>query len=365
MPKNDSMELKPIPNRIEKIFLWFLLFIPVSIFFAFFTENKTLAFISSILAIVPLARIIGYATRELTLQTNPTIGGLLNATFGNVVELFIAILALSRGLIEVVKASIIGSIIGNILFLIGLSIFFGGLKFKEQRFNKDSVGVSATMLIIAITGLALPTVYALTVPTTAHEVQFLSDAVAIVLAIIYFAGLIFAFFTHKHLFDTSDELKATHEKPSITKKAAILILLAATLAVAFESELLVRDIETAAQNMGLSQVFIGVVVIAIITNIAEKANAIHFAIENKLDIALEIGLSSAIQIALFVVPILVLVSQLFHYSFTLQFSMFEIISTLFAIMIVNYLSSDGRCNWLEGAQLISVYMIIAIAFFFI
>jgi Ca2+:H+ antiporter len=167
------------------------------------------------------------------------------------------------------------------------------------------------------------------------------------------------------LFDASDEIKAAHEKPSITKKAAALILLCSTIVVAVESELLVKNIEQAALAIGLTQTFIGVVVIAIITNIAEQANAIHFSLENKLDISLEIGLSSAIQIALFVVPILVLASQLFNFGFSLVFSMFEIISMVFAVMIVNYLSADGKCNWLEGAQLMTVYLIIAIAFYFI
>jgi Ca2+:H+ antiporter len=342
-----------------------LLFIPVSFYFAFFTQDKTITFITTIFAIVPLARIIGYATREIALQTNPTLGGLVNATFGNAIELIIAILALSRGLIRVVQASIIGSIIGNLLLLIGLSVFVGGIKYKEQKFNKDSVGVSSTMLIIAVAGLAIPSVYALTVKPDIHQVSMLSDAVAIVLALTYLASLVFSLITHKHLFDASDEIKATHHLPTITKKGAYIILFLTTIVVAIESELMVRVVSDAALNLGLTQTFIGIVVIAIITNIAEKANAIHFALDNKIDIGLEIGLSSAIQIALFVVPILVLLSQLFNYGFSLVFSMFEIIAVVFAVMIVNYLSSDGRCNWLEGVQLIAVYSIIAIAFYFV
>lgn len=352
-------------KRIGSIFIWLLLFVPISCFSAFFLHDKTLTFVTAALALVPLARIIGYCTKELALQSSPMIGGLANATFGNIIELIIAILALREGLIQVVKASIIGSIIGNILLLIGLSLFFGGLKYKEQRFNKDSAGISSTMLIIAVTGLAIPTVYALTVKPAFAQVQVLSDGVAIVLAIIYCAGLVFSLFTHKHLFDASDEIKASKEKPTISSRAALIILLFTTLFVAFEAELLVKGVEFAAVSLGLTQTFVGVVVIAIITNIAEKANAIHFSLENKLDIALEIGLSSAIQIALFVVPILVFISEVMNYGFSLVFSMFEIISVVFAVMIVNYLSADGRCNWLEGAQLISVYLIIACAFYFV
>jgi len=350
--------------KIEKFFLWLLVFIPISIFFALFTSNTTLTFITSIIALVSLARIIGFATREIALQTNPTVAGLVSATFGNVIELIIAILALAEGLIRVVQASIIGSILGNLLFLIGLSVFFGGLKYKQQRFNKHAVGVSATMLIIAVVGLVIPTMYALSNPGN-PRIPVLSDAVAIILAVVYIAGLIFSLFTHRDLFDTTDEIRATKYRPVISKKTAALILIIATIVVAFESELLVKSIEHAAVNIGLTQTFIGVIFIAIATNVAEKISAINFARENKLDLSIEIGLSSAIQIALFVVPILVLVSEIFHFGFTLVFSLFEVISIVLAVMIINYLSADGICNWLEGAQLLTVYIIIATAFFFL
>jgi Ca2+:H+ antiporter len=351
--------------KSSNLFLLFLVFIPASIYCYFFTSNQTLAFIFSAIAIIPLAWIIGYATKELALQTNPNVGGLINATFGNIVELIIAVFALSKGLLVVVKASLIGSIIGNLLLLIGLSVFFGGLKFKQQRFNRDSASASATMLIIAVTGLAIPTVYAMTANSDGAHVQALSDSVAIVLAVIYLAGIVFATYTHKHLFDSSDEIKASREKPTISWKKAAWILFIATAVVAFEAEILVKGVEGAALSLGMTQTFVGVIIIAIITNIAEKANAIHFAMQDKLDIAIEIGLSSAIQIALFVVPILIFISEIFGYGFSLVFSMFEIIAVMFAVMIVNYLSSDGRCNWLEGAQLLSVYLILAIAFFFL
>lgn len=350
--------------KVGRAFKWMLLFIPISILLALLTTNKTLIFITSILAIIPLARILGLATKEIAIQTNPTISGLVSATFGNVVELIIAILALQHGLIRVVQASIVGSIIGNILLLTGLSVFFGGLKFKKQVFNREVAGISSTMLIISVVGLAIPSVYAFTTTTNGH-IHILSDAVAIVMALIYIAGLAFSLVTHKDLFDASDEIKAAHEKPMLSKKVAALIMLIATVVVAIESELLVGSINEAAINIGLTQTFIGIVVIAIITNIAEKTNAISFARENKLDISLEIGMSSAIQIALFVVPILVIISQLFNYGFTLVFSLFEIISIMLAVMIINYLSADGSCNWLEGAQLMAVYLIIAIAFFFV
>ena len=350
--------------RVGRIFYWMLLFIPISICLALFTTNKTLVFITSILAIVPLARIVGYTTKEISLQTNPTISGLLSATFGNAIELIIAIFALKNGLIEVVQASIIGSIVGNILLLVGLSIFFGGLHHKYQRFNNEAISVSSSMLIIVVAGLSIPSVFAFIRPNEPH-LQLMNCAVAIILALIYLAGLVFSLRTHKDLFDASDEMKAVHEKPIMSKRLAAFILLLAVVVVSVECEFLVRGIEEAAITIGITQTFIGIMVIAIITNIAENSAAVHFALEDKLDVSIEIGLSSAIQIALFVVPILMLVSQMFRFGFSLMFPPFEILAVVLAVLIVNYLSADGRCNWLEGAQLISVYLIITIAFFFV
>jgi len=350
--------------RIGKVFYWFLLFIPLSIFSALVIKNDTLTFVTCILAIVPLARIMGYTTKEISLQSNPTVSGLFSATFGNMIEMIIAIFALRAGLIQVVQASIIGSIIGNILLLIGLSLFAGGLRFKNQRFNNETIAVSSTMLIIVVAGLAIPSVYSFLNPKGVH-IQVLSTAVAVVMTLIYLAGLFFSLRTHKDLFDASDEMKATHERPTMSKKLAAFILFLTVVVVAVESEFLVHGIEAAAATMGITQTFIGIVIIAIITNIAEKSTAVHFALENKLDVSIEIGLSSAIQIALFVVPILMLISSIFNFGFSLVFTPFQILAVMLAVLIVNYLSADGRCNWLEGAQLISVYSIIAIAFFFV
>jgi Ca2+:H+ antiporter len=354
-------------RKIEKIFVWFLVFIPISYYFGFFTTDSMLTFITSILAIIALARVIGYATNQIVLQTNPMVGGLANATFGNMIELIIAILALRVGLIELVQASIVGSIIGNILLLMGLSVLFGGLRYKEQKFNKTSIGISSTMLIIAVAGLTIPTAYSIAtgLGSSSVQVQMVSNAVALVLAITYVAGLVFAFFTHKHLFDSSDEIKSAREAPSMGIRKAVLILLVAVVLVSIDSEFLVTEFQQVSSTIGLTQTFVGVVVIAIITNIAEKVNAIHFAMRDKLDIALEIGLSSAIQIALIVVPLLVVISQLFNLGFSLVFPVFEIIGVIFAVMIVNYLSADGKCNWLEGVQLLSVYFILIVAFYFI
>lgn len=350
--------------KIGKTFYWMLIFIPISILLYLTGADKIWIFITSILSIIPIARIMGFTTKEISLQSNPTISGFVSATFGNIIELIIAIIALKEGLIRVVQASIIGSIIGNILLLVGLSLFIGGLRYKHQKFNKEAIGVSSTMLIIVIAGMAIPSVYAFVNPSGQH-ISSIGIFVAIVMALIYLAGLIFSLRTHKDLFDASDEIKATHDKPILTKKLAALILFIATILATLESEFLVSGIKEFALNFGITETFIGFVLIAIITNIAENSTAVNFALKNKVDVSLEIGLSSAIQIALFVVPILILVSGIFGYGFLLVFSMFEVIAVILAVMIINHLVADGRCNWLEGAQLISVYLILAISFYFI
>jgi Ca2+:H+ antiporter len=349
---------------IGKPFYWMLLFIPLTFVVAFWIHNLTLLFIVAVLALIPIARIVGFATKEISLQVNPTIGGLVSATFGNIIELIIAIIALKHGLVDVVKGSIIGSIIGNILFLVGLAVLFGGIKFKHQRFNSETAGISSTMLIIAIAGLAIPTIYGW-LSSEGHQLQLLSDSVAIVMAVIYILGLVFSLVTHKELFDAADEIKKTKEKSRLTKKQAFLVLLIGTALAALVSENLVGSIEAAGHSLSMSDTFIGVIIIAIVTNVAENLTAISFAMKNRLDISLEIGLSSAIQIALFVVPILVIISHIFGYGFELIFMPFHIISMFFAVLIINHLAADGKTHWLEGAQLISIYLIIAVVFFFI
>lgn len=348
--------------NIDRLFFCLLVFVPVSAILHFLAVSESIQFVIAVLSIVPLAHFIGKATESISLLTNPTVGGFVNATFGNIVELIIAIFAINVGLVDVVKASIIGSIISNILLLIGLSMFFGGLRFKEQVFNTQAAGVSSTMLIIAVVGLSIPTLY-----TQTHEnvvVLPLSEIVSIVLALIYLLGLLFSFSTHKHLFDPVEEFHRHHVKIHYSARKAGAILFVSLLAVLFESNLLVSTIEHASVALGINKLFIGMVIIPIVANVAEKIAAITMALKNHIDLSIEIGTSSAIQIALFVTPILVFFSQFLNTSFTLVFPIFKLITMLFAVMIVNYLSSDGRCNWLEGAQLITVYLIIAITFYF-
>jgi len=348
--------------NIDRILFCFLIFIPISLFSSLMGGGDSTLFVLAILSILPLAHFIGKATESISLLTTPTAGGFVNATFGNIIELIIALFAINAGLVDIVRASIIGSIISNLLLLIGLSMLFGGLKYKEQMFNTQAAGVSSTMLIIAVVGLAIPTIY-----TYMHEnviIQPLSDIVSLLLAVIYVLGLLFAFSTHKHLFDPVEEFHRHHIQIPYSFRKAFVVLFFSLLAVVFESEFLVSSIEKASSELGLRQLFIGVVIIPVVTNIAEKIAAITMALRNHIDLSIEIGTSSAIQIALFVTPLLVLFSHFLNTSFTLIFPLFKIITMLFAVMIVNYLSSDGRCNWLEGAQLLVVYFIIAVTFYF-
>lgn len=364
-----SFSLKNALKRrmpIGRFFYWLLAFIPISIFFGLFTNFQIVTFFTAIIALVPLARIMGYAAKEISLHVNPTVNGLIQATFGNMIELIIAIFALLQGpqLIPLVQASIIGSILINILLLDGLSIFIGGLKYRFQKFNNQVIGISSTMLIIAVAGLAIPTVYnALASPSQEHHLNQISTAVAIVMALIYIAGLVFSLRTHKDFFSAGEP--STQEKATISPRRAVIILILSIIVAAVVSEFLVRTVETAAVTLGLTQTFIGIVLISLVTNVTEHATAINFALQNKISTSIEIGLSSAIQISLFVVPIIVFTSAILGLGFTLVFSLFELLAVILAVLIVNYLSADGQCNWLEGAQLLSVYSIIAIAFFFI
>ena len=352
------------PRGLDRFFAALLVFVPLSIACRLAAMPPGVVFGSAALALVPLARFLGRATSDLALRANPTVAGLLAATFGNLIELVIAGFALKQGLVDVVKASIVGSIVGNILLLIGLSMFAGGLRYRDQSFNRESAGVSSTMLIIAVTGLSMPTVFLKASPQLdPRDLPVLSAIVCSVLAATYICGLVFAFKTHRHLFDITDEMREAREQPQWSERKAMVVLALATIGAAVEAETLVAMIEPAGKALGLSQLFIGVVIIAIVTNIAEKTTAILYALRDNVNLAIEIGTSSAIQIALFVVPILVVVGAAVGTPFTLDFSLLEVAAMMFAVMIVNYLSADGRCNWLEGVQLLAVYAVLAAGFF--
>ncbi len=326
-------------------------------------------FIVSSIAIVPLAGWMGRATEQLAARAGSGIGGFLNATFGNAAELIIALVALSKGLTGVVKASITGSIIGNLLLVLGASILVGGIRYRKQTFNQTAARISATSLGLGAIALLIPTVFHYAAASrpggwTVEAEQKLSLAIVIVLFLTYFCSLLFHLVTHRDLFagpqDESDQAK-THWP----LWQAMTSLAVATAFIAWLSEFLVGSIEAARQALGLTEIFVGVVVIALVGNAAEHSTAVWAAWKNKMDLSLSIATGSSLQMALFVTPVLVFASYAFGKPMTLEFSLPEIASIVLSIWIVGQISGDGESNWLEGAQLLSVYVIIAVLFFFL
>ena len=340
---------------------WLLVFVPLSLAFEL-AHQSLLIFITSGLAIVPLAGLIGRATDQLAIRVGPRLGGLLNATFGNVTELIVAVLLVLAGNIDVVKASLIGSIIGNLLLVLGVSFVAGGLTRKEQEFNPKAAGVHAASLLLAVTGLGVP---ALLAGSNSHlasdHKEVVSVGVAATLMLLYVAALIFMQYTHEHLFRTPE----SDEQPDWSRSLALGVLLGATLLVGLESELLVSALDPALKTLGLSPLFVGLILIPIIGNAAEHSSAVFFAIRNKLDVTLEIAVGSSTQVALFIAPAVVFISLALGRPMDFIFTGFEIGAVAIATVVLAVISLDGRSNWLEGLQLISVFTIIALAAFFL
>lgn len=344
---------------MERIFLGLLVFTPVAIAANYLHASPLAIFLLSALAIVPLAKYIGDSTEELAARTNPALGGLLNATFGNATELIIGFFALKAGLIEVVKASLTGSIIGNLLFVLGLAMLLGGWGKEKQSFSRTSALASGSSLFLAVIALVMPAIFLATAPSArAGVIEELSIAVSILLLLMYGAGLFFSLRTHKHLY--TEELGHT---PEWSQLRSIMTLLVATLAVAWVSEILVGAIEPIVQHLGWTELFIGVIFIAIVGNAAEHFSAVSVAMKNRMDLSLSIAIGSATQIALVAAPVLVLLSLFFAEPMTLVFNTFELIALVLSVIIVNIVVSDGESNWLEGAQLLAAYAVMAIAFF--
>jgi Ca2+:H+ antiporter len=376
MSENSKNWLKPSLD-------WLLIFVPIAIAMRFIPafENQTALFIVSCLAIIPLAGWMGKATEHLSEHLGQGIGGLLNATFGNAAELIIALFALSKGLDGVVKASITGSIIGNMLLVLGISIIAGGSKFKEQFFNRTAASTAATALTLASIALLVPTVFhevADNVPVaqggwTPAKEQSLSLAIAIVLFVTYLFTLYFSLVTHKDLFvgealqGGSQEVGHEEEESGDhwSKGKSITVLLVATAFVALISEFLVGAVEAARGALGFTEVFVGVIVVAIIGNAAEHSSAILMAMRNKMDLTLSIALGSSLQIALFVAPVLVFASYLFGKPMNLEFSIPEVVAVIASVLIAQQIAADGESNWIEGLQLLSLYIILGILFYFL
>ena len=346
---------------MDKFFLALLVFIPATFVAQLLGVSPIWLFFMSAVAIIPLAKYIGEATEEISTRTGPGLGGFLNATFGNATELIIGVLALKSGLLEVVKASITGSIIGNLLLVLGMAMFFGGRKQKKQEFNKTAALASSSTLLLAVTALVMPAIFFQTAPTAGvSTIESLSIFVAVCMIIIYFCNLWFSLFTHKHLY--TEEVGTYESYWSMRKSVTILLL--ATFAVAWASDVLVSSIEPVIAYFGWTELFVGVVFVAIIGNIAEHVSAITVALKNRMDLALQISIGSASQIAMFVAPCLVLVSLFFQNQMSLVFNTLELVAIILSVLVVNTVVQDGESNWLEGVQLMLAYAIIAAAFFF-
>ena len=343
-----------------KILRYMLVFIPISIVAKFLNASGTVMFILACLSIIPLAGLIGEGTEEISFYSGPKIGGFLNGTFGNATELIISFFALKQGLFEVVKSSIAGAVIGNILLVIGASMLAGGLKYKTQKFNQKVSEVSSTMSLFAVIGLCIPAIFTHTVPSRLLNTRYegLSLFVAVVMIIIYALSLFFSFNTHKDIYN-EEESEGT-AKWSLKKAIAILVV--STVLIAIESEFLVNGIEPITESLGWSQFFVGIILIPVIGNAAEHTTAIVMARKDKMDVALEIAVGSSLQIILFVAPVLIFLSLLFK-PMSIVFNPFELIALIASVLIANRVSQDGESNWLEGIQLIAVYLIIAASFF--
>jgi Ca2+:H+ antiporter len=349
-------------------------FIPIAIVFELVHAGAVVTFFASALGVIPTAALMGRATEELAARSGPGIGGLLNVTFGNAPELIIALFALGAGLHEVVKASIIGSIMGNTLLVLGAAMFVGGLGRDRQSFDRTAAQAQSSMLLLAAAALVMPAIYELIdgrgLPAPGSErvhydstVEALSAAVACVLIVSYVAGLWFSLRTHRDLFNPQAEIEDEEHEPWTVRKS-IMALAIAGVAVGGMSEILVDSISDAAHELGLSEFFIGVIVVAIVGNAAEHWVAVLVARKDKMDLAVNIAIGSSAQIALFVAPVLVLVSfVLGPHPMALVFNGFELGGILLAIIIANHVTSEGESTWYEGLQLLAVYVVLGIAFF--
>ncbi len=343
-----------------------LVFIPLTVAFEMLGFDPLWVFLGSAAAIIPLAKWMGVATEELSYKMGEGLGGLMNATFGNATELIIAIFALQRGLIEIVEASITGSIVSNFLFVLGLSMLVGGWGKVKQEFNRTAASVNSSLLTIAIMGLVLPAMFVLVSKNTGFIVlEEVSLAVAALLMLCYILSLWFSLKTHKHLYIGGKHAGEPEEngKGWGTKKS-IIVLLIATIGVAIMSEMLVGVIEHVAEAAHMSQFFIGVILIPLIGNAAEHLTAVTVAAKDKMDLALNIALGSSAQIALFVAPLLVFISLLLGNPMQLVFNELEVVSIAVAVFILNSIVHDGESHWMEGVLLVVSYLIIAIVFFF-
>lgn len=346
----------------EKPFYGLLLLFPLAIIGEWNGWSSVAVFVLSALAVVPLAGLIGEATEALAIFTGPKIGGLLNATLGNAAELIITLMAIRAGLLELVKASITGSILGNLLLILGFSMLVGGIKNGTQSFDRKQAGNHAILLILAVMALVIPSIFSHSIGGEGSlKVEALSLGVAGIIIVLYIFGLIYSYRSTASPITYPVEAHPNHTRYSI--KQAIILLAVATIGVVLMSEILVQAVESVVVDLGLSEFFLGIILIPIIGNVAEHLVAVQVAARNQMELSVEIALSSSSQIALFVAPLLVYVSLVMGNPLTLIFNQFELIALGAGVIISALVSNDGESNWLEGLALVAVYLILGLAFF--
>jgi Ca2+:H+ antiporter len=351
-------------------------FIPAAIALELVHAGATAIFFAAALGVIPTAALMGRSTEELAARSGPGVGGFLNVTFGNAPELIIALFALAEGLQEVVKASIVGSILGNILLVMGAAMLVGGLGRERQRFDRTAANVQSGMLLLAAVALVMPAIFELVAgaglprPTDRAldfpgDLERLSVGVSLVLLVTYAAGLVFSMRTHRGLFNPSHDA-ADHGGEPWSVGRAVTMLAIAGVAVGVMSEILVGSITEASENLGLSPFFVGIIVVAIVGNAAEHWVAVYFALRDKMDLSVNIAIGSSAQIALFVAPVLVLLSFLVGpFPMALVFNGFEIGAIFLAILVANQVTQEGESTWFEGLQLLAVYAVLGLIFYFV
>lgn len=351
----------------QLISLGFLVFIPISVAAEYLHWGTLTVFFTSALGIIPLAIWLSTATEEVALATGPTIGGLLNAVFGNATELIIALVALRSGLVDIVKASITGTIVSNLLLVMGLSMFLGGLRFKEQEFAPVVARVNGSSMTVAVAAILLPAMVIFTSQGVSEAaIGHMSVVAAIVMIVVYGLTLLFSLKTHSYLYEVSqvdlEEEAETGHKPNLVLWVSVLVI--ATLGVAFESEIFVGVVEEATAGLGLTPLFTGVILLPLVGGAAEYVTSVRVAMKNNMDLAVSVAMGSSLLVALLVAPILVIVGQAIGQPMDLNFNPFEVVAVIITVAVANLISLDGRSNWLEGALLLATYAILGTAFYF-
>ncbi|HRF95923.1 MAG TPA: calcium/proton exchanger [Aggregatilineales bacterium] len=357
---------------VKTIIYGLLLFLPIAVIAELTHADPLLIFVVSALAIIPLAKFIGEATEELAIYTGPKFGGLLNATLGNAAELIITVFAIRAGLLDLVRASITGSILGNLLLVLGLSLLVGGLKNGVQIFDRRTASINATLVILAVVALMIPSLFDAAIQENKAAELGLSEAVAVVMIILYGLSVFYTFQQSKnsahvpvvHEPEEKQE-EEVHHTPKWSVRFSLGVLAAATLGIVFMSEFLVGAVQHVTEEIGLTEFFIGIIVIPMVGNVAEHLVAVQVAYKNKMELSLAISLGSSLQIALFVAPALVFISVLMGNPLLLVFNEFELIALIGASIIAAFIAQDAESNWLEGAMLLGVYLMLGFAFYFL